>query len=165
MINVAYNNKVYKTCQEKMVNIFMDDAYASAFYDIVKETQSKTGYDLPLEIESYVVMLLASKIDKPNFLPEKTFAQCYLTLKEHNKYDAKTLGDTCLFVRGVFPNYGRRYGIRKSYYTKIGRSSYEIVSEVLHPELFGQLAKHFDFLGDFISMSIKSNPSFDQKLQ
>ena len=71
MINVVYNNKLYKTCQEKMVNIFMDDAYASAFYDIVKETQSKTGYDLPLEIESYVVMLLASKIDKPNFLPEK----------------------------------------------------------------------------------------------
>jgi len=35
----------------------------------------------------------------------------------------------------------------------------------LHPELFGQLAKHFDFLGDFIEMSIKSNPSFDQKLQ
>ena len=59
----------------------MDDTYASAFYDIVKETQSKTGYELPLEIESYVVMLLASKIDKPDFLPAKTFAQCYLTLK------------------------------------------------------------------------------------
>ena len=105
MINVFYNNKLFKTCQEKKVNIFMDDTYASAFYDIVKDTQSKTGYELPLEIESYVVMLLASKIDKPDFLPTKTFAQCYLTLKEYNKYDAKTLGDTCLFVRGVFPNY------------------------------------------------------------
>ena len=160
MINVAYNNKLYKTCQEKMVNIFMDDAYASAFYDIVKETQSKTGYDLPLEIESYVVMLLASRIDTPNFLPEKTFAHCYMTLKDKNKYDAKTLGDTCLFVRGVFPHYGRRYGINKSYYTKIGKTSYETVSEVLHPELFGKLALHFDFLGDFIEMSVNNDYFF-----
>ena len=51
----------------------MYDTYASAFYDVVKETQSKTGYDLPLEIESYVVMLLASFIDKPSFLPQNTF--------------------------------------------------------------------------------------------
>ena len=160
MINVFYNNKLFKTCQEKKVNIFMDDTYASAFYDIVKDTQSKTGYELPLEIESYVVMLLASKIDKPDFLPAKTFAECYYTLREHNKYDAKTLGDTCLFVRGVFPNYGKRYGIRKSYYTKIGRTSYETVSEVLHPELFRQLAKHFDFLGDFIQMSVKNDYFF-----
>ena len=87
-----------------MVNIFMDDAYASAFYDVVKETQSKTGYDLPLEIESYVVMLLASFIDKPSFLPEKTFAQCYLTLQEQNKYDAKTLGDTCLLYSSTISN-------------------------------------------------------------
>ena len=138
----------------------MKDEYTSAFFDIVKEASETTGYQLPLEIESYVVMLLASFIDKPSFLPQKTFAQCYLTLQEQNKYDAKTLGDTCLFVRGVFPNYGKRYGIRKSYYTKIGRTSYETVSEVLHPELFGQLAKHFDFLGDFIGMSVKNDHFF-----
>ena len=62
----------------------MDDSYASAFYDIVKETQSKTGYELPIDVESYVVMLLASFIKRPDFLPEKSFAQCYLTLKEQN---------------------------------------------------------------------------------
>ena len=144
-----------------MVNIFMEDAYSSAFYNVVKETQCKSGYDLPVEIESYIVMLLASFIDKPNFVPEKTFAICYLTLQEQSKYDAKTLGDTCLFVRGVFPNYGSRYGLNKNYYTQIGKSSYESVSEVLHPELFGKLANHFDFLGDFIQLSVKPNSSFD----
>jgi len=140
-----------------MVNIFMDDAYASVFYDIVKETQSKTGYELPIEIESYVVMLLASHIDKADFLPEKSFAECYLTLTEQHKYSSKELGDTCLFVRGVFPNYGRRYGMTKGYYSHIGRSSYERISTVLNPELFGQLAKHFDFLGDFINLSVKND--------
>ena len=141
----------------------MDDSYASAFYDIVKETQSKTGYELPIDVESYVVMLLASFIKRPDFLPEKSFAQCYLTLQEQNKYDAKTLGDTCLFVRGVFPNYGKKYGINKNYYSRIGISSYESVSEVLHPALFSQLASHFNFLGDFIQMSVKTNSYFDLK--
>ena len=141
----------------------MDDSYASAFYDIVKETQSKTGYELPIDVESYVVMLLASFIKRPDFLPEKSFAQCYLTLQEQNKYDAKTLGDTCLFVRGVFPNYGKKYGINKNYYSRIGISSYESVSEVLQPALFSQLASHFNFLGDFIQMSVKTNSSFDLK--
>ena len=54
-------------------------------------------------------------------------------------------------------------GLNKNYYTQIGKSSYESVSEVLHPELFGKLANHFDFLGDFIQLSVKPNSSFDLK--
>ena len=132
----------------------MNDAYVSAFYEVVKETQYTSGYELPLEIESYVVMLLASFMKKPNFLPQETFAQCYLTLEHHDKYSSKELGDTCLFVRGVFPNRGRRFGLTKNYYTKIGRSCYENAGSVLHPELFGKLALHFDFLGDFIELTV-----------
>ena len=45
----------------------MKDEYTSAFHDIVKEASETTGFQLPLEIESYAVMLLADKIDKPNF--------------------------------------------------------------------------------------------------
>ena len=58
----------------------MKDEYTTAFYDLVKDAQSTTGYELPLEVEAYVVMLLADKLDKPNFLPEKTFAEAYLSL-------------------------------------------------------------------------------------
>ena len=84
----------------------MKDEYTSAFYDIVKEASETTGYQLPIEIESYVVMLLADKIDKPNFLPEQTFAEELLALKQPYRLTAKELGDTCLFVTGVFPEYG-----------------------------------------------------------
>ena len=41
----------------------MKDEYTTVFYDLVQETQSTTGYELPVEVEAYVVMLLASKID------------------------------------------------------------------------------------------------------
>ena len=143
----------------------MHDAYVSAFYDIVKETQYSTGYELPIELESYVVMLLATHIDKNDFLPKTSFAEYYLKLKDYNRYSSKELGDTCLFVRGVFPNKGKRYGIDKYYYSKLGRSCYENAGAVLHPELFGQLALHFDFLGDFIELTVTPKDNSSNSLE
>ena len=143
----------------------MEDAYSSAFYDVVKETQYSTGYELPIELESYVVMLLATHIDKNDFLPKTSFAEYYLKLKDYDRYSSKELGDTCLFVRGVFPNKGKRYGIDKYYYSKLGRSCYENAGAVLHPELFGQLALHFDFLGDFIELTVTPKDNSSNSLE
>jgi len=66
----------------------MHDAYVSAFYDVVRETQYSTGYELPVELESYVVMLLATHIDKNNFLPKTSFAEYYLRLTERDRYSS-----------------------------------------------------------------------------
>ena len=74
----------------------MKDEYTSAFHDIVKEASETTGFQLPLEIESYVVMLLADKIDKPNFLPKTTFAEELLQIQNH-RLRGKELGDSALF--------------------------------------------------------------------
>ena len=49
-----------------------------AFYSVFKETQDTTGLTLPHHIEAYVVMLLASKVDQPDFLPNGTFAESYI---------------------------------------------------------------------------------------
>ena len=135
----------------------MNDAYRLAFYNVVKETQAKTGYDLPEHIEAYVVMLLAHHVDRPDFLPEETFAQAYLKLSRPADYSAKELGDTCLFVTGVFPTYGKKHGLNRRYFQDIGIGSYEMVAEVMHTDLFAQLADHFDFLSDFIEVSTHSS--------
>ena len=131
----------------------MKDAYRIAFYDVVKETQAKTGYDLPEHLEAYVVMLLAHHVDRPDFLPEDSFAEAYLKLSRPADMSAKELGDTCLFVTGVFPTYGRKHGIRRRYYQNIGIGSYEIVAEVMNRDLFTELATHFNFLSDFIEIT------------
>jgi len=133
----------------------MRDEYTTVFYDLVQETQSATGYELPVDIESYIVMLLADKLDKPNFLPEETFAQSYLKLKTPYRYTAKELGDCCLFVTSVFPE----YGISVRYYSDIGKSSYTLVQQGLNAELFGMLATQFDFIRDFINLSVRKNNS------
>ena len=132
----------------------MNDAYTSALFDVVKETSATRGYDLPEPIEAYVVMLLANFVDKSDFLPD-TFAQAFLTIKTTS--EAKELGDTCLFVAGVFPSIGERKGLSRRYYQDIGSSSYEMVAGARHPELFNTLATHFDFLSEFIETTVHSS--------
>lgn len=133
-----------------MLNIYMKDAYYTAFYDIVKDTQSSTGYDLPNHIEAYIVMLLTDFVDRDDIPPASTFTEMYLTLKSKN--DAKNLGDTCLFVSGVFPAYKQRHGIQRRFYQDIGSSSYEMAS-TMNAELFPVLARHFVFLSQFIEVT------------
>ena len=123
----------------------MRDVYQTAFFEVVRETQESTGLTLPNEIECYVVMLLAAHLDKNDFLPKKSFAESYLTIAKSR--NAKELGDTCLFVSGVFPGYGD-----SNYITHIGRSSYGQITTLNH-ELFESLSTHFVFLRDFISVS------------
>ena len=132
----------------------MNDAYTSALFDVVKETSATRGYNLPEPIEAYVVMLLTNFVDKPDFLPD-TFAQAFLTIKTTS--EAKDLGDTCLFVAGVFPSIGERKGLSRKYYQDIGSTSYEIVAEVQNPELFNTLATHFNFLSNFIEVTVNTS--------
>ena len=135
----------------------MKDAYTTAFHGIVRETQEKHGYELPVDLEHYVVMLLAVHIDKSNFLPQDSFAESYLKLQRPARLEAKELGDTCLFVTGVFPSLGERKGIKRSYYANIGKTSYSLVSETMNVTLFSSLSKHFDFLSNFIEIVIHSS--------
>lgn len=142
----------------------MKDAYRIAFFDVIKETQARTGYELPENLEAYVVMLLSHFIDRPDYLPENTFAQAYLQLKRPAGMSAKQLGDTCLFVTGVFPSYGRKHGLNRRYFQEIGIGSYEMVAEVMSPDLFSQLATHFVFLSDFIDTVTHSSTNVQSNL-
>ena len=129
----------------------MKDAYTNAFYGIVRDTQDTHGYELPDHLEAYIVMLLAHHVERPDFLPDTSFAEKYLTID--SRKDAKSLGDTCLFVSGVFPNMGKRKGLNRSYYTSIGIGSYSS----MYGNLFEELATHFVFLSDFIEVTIHSS--------
>ena len=135
----------------------MKTEYTNAFYEVVRETKELHGYELPVELESYVVYLLAEHIDRPDFTPQSTFAEAYLKLERPYTQNAKLLGDTCLFVTGVFPSYGARKGLDVTYYVNIGKSSYSMASEYLNTDLFENLSTHFDILRDFIDISINNH--------
>lgn len=135
----------------------MKDAYVDVFRTVVKETQNESGLELPEALEAYIVMLLASKLDAVDFLPKGGFGKNYLMLTQTSKQNAKELGDTCLFVTGVFPKYGSKYNINQSYYVNIGISSYELAARSLNYNTFYLLAKHFEFLRNFIEAATSSS--------
>lgn len=135
----------------------MKDVYVDAFRSVVKQTQAETGYELPEAVEAYVVMLLAHNMERPNFLPERSFSQAYMKLRRPADYSAKELGDACLFVSGVFPQYGRKHGLNRRYYQDIGITSYDMVAEVFNRSLFSTLSTHFIFVSDFITVVTNSN--------
>jgi len=127
----------------------MRDEYFVPMNELIVHTRTETGYTLPEDIEVYVSALLAHYIDKPNFLPEQSFAEAYTVLGKRDYESAKNLGDTCLFLSGVFPKYGKRYGLNKRYYREIGSSSYGL----LQRQLFQLLARNFDFVAEYIHLT------------
>jgi hypothetical protein len=137
-----------------MLNIYMKDAYTTAFYDVVKETQVTSGMELPHHVEAYIVMLLSDFVDRNDIPPDTTFAEMFLTLR--NSRQAKQLGDTCLFVAGAFPTLKAKHGINRRYYQDIGSTSYEMASD-MNANLFPVLARHFVFLSEFIEVTVNSS--------
>ena len=131
----------------------MKDAYTTAFYNVVKETQINSGFELPHYVEAYIVMLLSDFVDRNDIPPDDSFAEMFLTIR--NSRQAKQLGDTCLFVSGAFPRLKAKYGINRRYYQDIGSTSYEMASNI-NEELFPVLAKHFVFLSEFIEVAVSS---------
>jgi len=134
----------------------MKDAYVSAFYDAVNETIETQGWELPSEITSYIIALLSSRVEQQQVLPEPNFAVAFMSLSRPADYKAKELGDICLFVTGVYPEYGERRGLNRRYFQDIGSTSYDMFAENHNPELFYQMSKHFVHLSDFISLVVRS---------
>ena len=137
-----------------VINIYMKDTYTNAFYDLVKSTQTNTGYDLPHHIEAYIVMLLSDFVERDDIPPDDTFAEMFCTLKSSQQ--AKQLGDTCLIIAGAFPTYKRHRGINRRYFQDIGSTSYDMAS-AMNDDLFPLLSKHFVFLSTFIEHSVSSS--------
>lgn len=132
------------------LNNIMKDEYITAFHDVIKETTETHGYTVPVDIEAYLVMLLSNYVERVDFLPEHSFALEHSQLDRRNPLHAKKLGDTCLIVTGVFPDYGNRYGLKTEYFCNIGQNSYFVASIKLNDTLFRQLCENFGLVSDIL---------------
>jgi hypothetical protein len=106
-------------------------------------------------IDIHQLFSVSLYLDKPNFLPDRSFAEAYLKLKSGR--NAKELGDICLFLTGVFPKYGSKYNIDTSYYVGIASSSYDLAARTLNYETFKLLSIHFEYIRQFIELTTNSN--------
>ena len=138
----------------------MERSYVSAFYDVVKYTSEKSGYDLPTDVEAYLVYFLADYIKKKGFPPEKAFA---ITLDEIKRtgetiHRSRYLAEDCLFLTSFCPTYARKRGMSLRYYSSMGTYSYYDYSDAINDNLFRQIGDMFEFLRDFIEEALNSRP-------
>lgn len=149
-----------QTCSGFSIKYNMERAYVSAFYDVVKYTSEKHGYELEGDIEAYLVYFLADYVEKKGFPPEKSFI---LTLDEIKKtgesvHRSRWLAEDCLFLTSFCPMYARRKGISLRYYTSMGSHSYYDYSDAINDNLFRRIGDTFEFLRDFVEEALNSRP-------
>jgi hypothetical protein len=127
----------------------VDDHYIDAFQDLVQDTELRTGYTLPQPIKLYVVMLLAERVED-DLQPRKTYAETVMEM--NSRHDAKSLGDSALWLTGVFPHVPQR-----NYKTDIARIAYGKLSthNMVNRELFECLEAYTYPVRDFITQAIR----------
>ena len=126
-----------------------DDAYIEAFQTVVQDTENTTGLTLPWHIKQYVVHLLAERV-KHDLQPRHTYAETVLAMTTAR--DAKSLGDSALWLTGVFPSVPQR-----NYKTEIGRIAYSRLTHesLWNTQLFVDLEEHMYPVRNFITQVIR----------
>ena len=127
----------------------VDEHYIDAFHSIVHDTELRTGFTLPPELKLYVVVLLAERVTS-DLQPRKTYAESMMEM--NTRSDAKHLGDSALWLTGVFPNTPQR-----NYKTDIARVAYGRLSthNMVNRDLFECLEAYTYPVRDFITQVIR----------
>jgi hypothetical protein len=138
----------------------VETAYVKAFYNLVKTTSEDQGYEIPADIESYVVFFLADYMKKQKFPPEKAFAITLSEIKQSGKIVPKSrvLAEDCLFLTSFCPLYAKKHNINLKYYTGIGITSYHDYAHAVKDDFFIKLGNLFEFIRDFVTEVLNSTP-------
>lgn len=128
------------------------------FEDLVRDHKTKTGFDMPVLLEHYLVDLLASRLERVDLIPEPSFAERYMILAQQPRVDLlKDFADQCLFFTALLPDYGQRRGLNMDYYATLGISTYYTAGDLAHDTRFTQLGNWFYYLQKFLNTAIKPN--------
>ena len=130
-------------------------AVAQEFRDLVREHQGRTGFEMPLQLENYIVDLLAQRLEQTEIIPHPSFAECYLRLYQRPSVSAmRVFADQCLFFVSLMPDYGHRRGLNMDYYATLGISAYYAAGDLAPDPRFTQLGNWFYHLQRFLNTAL-----------
>jgi hypothetical protein len=114
------------------------------FLEHVHRTEQRRGLVVPPHIRSYVVALLVDFLDKPERLPDQ--ALCELLMQAQRSRELKHVGDLCLWITGVMPDYRAHRGMTRAYYMALGRSAYGGARALV----LADIAERFEPVSDYV---------------
>lgn len=120
--------------------------------DAIQAAQTRCHVNLSAELESYLVSLLI-RFTTQSDLARQVIAVEYLRAMQESqsvrRYALATVGDQCLVITGIFPDFANRRQINARYFVEIGRSAYANVAATA-TDIYTMLAQQFVLLMDVL---------------
>lgn len=115
----------------------------------------RTGFSPPELLLDYLVLLLSSRLNRTDLIPDPSFAERWLLLQQRPSTPALVdYADTCLFFTSLLPEYGRRRGLSMDYYCTLGISAYYSAADLANEQCYTQLGNWFYTLQKFLNSAI-----------
>ena len=127
------------------------DYIQQQFRDLISEHCEQVGFSAPPDLRDYLTDLLASRLERVDFVPGPSFAEAYLRL--YSAYSAapyKDFADSTLLFCSLLPHYGQRRGLNMDYYATLGISTYYALGDLARDPRFTQLGNWFYYLQQFL---------------
>jgi hypothetical protein len=136
----------------------MRDESATMIRQLLVECCDRQGWSLPQDMVNYCVQVLADHVAKPDWQPQPSYAEQFLTVKTVKEY--VQLGNECWFTRAVFPQLMTRRGIKSSYYVDMGVACFDqVVTKTEHPTV-RKIRDHFEFTAEVAWTAIHAQAGF-----
>src|SRR3990167_7845447 len=126
--------------------------------NLLIHAQERSGIHLTESIESYVVQTLDANV-KNNAIVSSMIAIEFLENIHiesiHHFHALRVVGDYCLILSGLFPDFAKRRRVSSDYFKNLGENAYYVLSSTRHFSqshyaLYYQLFENFSELVDVL---------------
>lgn len=139
-----------------MNSIILEPTETAQWQSLVVEAEKTCHLELSDDLESYLVFLLARFARQPE-MAASVLATEFLygvhAVGSSQQYQLRDVGDKCLLFSGLFPGRAQKRHVRISYFVKLGKSAYGVLSEINKQhlaELYASLSSSFVPLMDVL---------------
>lgn len=153
--------------------LVLNPTSTAQWHSLIHEASQATGISLDEELESYLVFLLMRFVDCTELASSVIATEHLSGLNAEGcqkKQILRDVGDKCLLFSGFFPGIAEKRLVRISYFVRLGRSAYGVLSnhhQDLSKELFSSLSEKFISLMDVLqsAQSLADNYALLSPLQ
>lgn len=125
------------------------------FRNHLLDHSARTGFQPPEALLDYLTLLLASRLNRVDIIPDPSFAERWLMLQQRPTTPALVdYADSCLFFTSLLPEYGQRRGLSMDYYATLGISAYYSAADLAQEDCYTQLGNWFYHLQKFLNSAI-----------
>lgn len=125
---------------------------------ILTDTWHRQGWQVPEAVTNYECHVLLSMLDRVPWQPEPSYAERYLKIRSIN--EAIEFGNVCWFTRAVFPDCLKRRGLKESYFTELGQSSWDRAIRITNDATLIMMRDYFDWTAEMTYTAVHSEGEF-----